>query len=215
MIYNLGGRLQSVDFADKVASAAVVADLQHEFSSAVLASCVVCLLHTHAGHEETGIFPSVQPFEPELIRMLLDDHNEITRRVVDITKMADELGGTDVTERRIELGARVNRETNEFFAFYLAHINKEEVTIVPRMKEHFTNEEMRAMQGKMMAAMPPERLAGFLRWMLPSLTLSELTGMMAGMKHGAPPEFLKFVTGIGAANVDPTRWAAVRERVGF
>ncbi|MGP8145112.1 MAG: hemerythrin domain-containing protein [Thermoplasmata archaeon] len=212
MIYSLGGRLLAVDFADKAASAAVLADLQHEFSRAVSATCVVCLLHEHAGAEATHIFPSVQSFEPELIRKLLEDHNEITRRLVALTRMADELGGTEVPERRMELGARVTREANEFFAFYLAHINKEEATIVPRMRDLFTNDQMRAMQGAIMGAMPPERLASYLRWMLPSLNLSELTGMMTGVKHGAPPDFLKFVTGVGAASVDPTRWAAVRER---
>lgn len=38
MIYSLSGRLQSADFGDKVASADVLADLQHEFSSTVTAA---------------------------------------------------------------------------------------------------------------------------------------------------------------------------------
>ncbi len=215
MIYSLGGRLQSVDFADRAASAAVLADLEHEFTNAVSATCVLCLLHTHAGSEEAGIFPSMESIDPSMIRMLLEDHQEIRRRLVTLTTMAEELGGTDAPHRRLEWGARVNREANEFFAFYLAHLNKEEVTIVPAMKEHFTDDQMRAMQGAIMGAMPPERLANYLRWMLPSLDLAELTGLLTGMKHGAPPEFLQFVNGIGVANVDPTRWAVVRARVGF
>ncbi|MGP8158814.1 MAG: hemerythrin domain-containing protein [Thermoplasmata archaeon] len=215
MIYSLGGRLQTVDLADKAASAAVLADLQHEFANAVSATCVLCLLHSHAGSEETGIFPSMQPIDAGMIRMLLDDHHEIRRRLIALTKMADELGTVDLPERRTELGVRINREANEFFAFYLAHMNKEEVTIVPAMKEHFTDDQMRAMQGAIMGAMPPERLANYLRWMLPSLSLGELTGMMVGVKHGAPPQFLQFVNGIGTANVEPARWALVRERVGF
>ena len=215
MIYDLGGRLQSVDFADKVASTQVLVDLQHEFANAVSATCVLCLLHSHAGSEEAGIFPSMQPIDPALIRMLIDEHHEIRRRLLALTKMADELGGIASPERRTELGVGINREANEFFAFYLMHMNKEEVTIVPAMKEHFTDDQLRAMQGAVMGAMPPERLANYLRWMLPSLTLRELTGTMTGVKRGAPPEFLRFVAGIGAANVDPTRWALVRERVGF
>ena len=215
MIYSLGGRLQTADFAEKAASTAVLADLQHEFANAVSATCVLCLLHSHAGSEEAGIFPSMESIDPSLIRMLLEDHQEIRRRLVTLTTMAEELRETDTPQRRLEWGARINREANEFFAFYLAHMNKEEVTIVPAMKEHFTDDQMRAMQGAIMGAMPPERLANYLRWMLPSLTLGELTGMMAGVKHGAPPQFLQFVNGIGTANVEPARWALVRERVGF
>jgi len=215
MIYTLGGRLQSVDFTDRAASAAVLSDLQHEFTNAVSSTCVLCLLHAHAGSEESSIFPSMESIDPNMIRALLDDHQEIRRRLVTLTAMAEELGGTEAPARRLEWGARINREANEFFAFYLAHMNKEEVTIVPAMKEHFTNDQLRAMQGAVMGAMPPERLATYLRWMLPSLTLGELTGMLSGVKNGSPPQFLQFVNGIGTANVDPARWALVRARVGF
>ena len=215
MIYNIGGRLQSADFADKTALNLVLADLQHEFANAVSRTCILCLLHSHASHEERSIFPSMQPVDPDLVRGLIDDHHEILRRLEVITKMANELGGIDAPEQRIELGARVNRETNEFFAFYLAHMNKEEVTIVPAMKEQFTDDQLRAMQGTIIGSMPKERLVGFLRWMLPALSMRELTGMMAGMKHGAPPELLQLAVGIGQANVDPARWAIVRQRVGF
>src|SRR5208282_6663365 len=82
MIYDVGGRLQRVDFADKAASTAVLADLQHEFTSAVSATCVLCLLHAHAGSEEAGIFPSMDSIDPSMIRMLLEDHQEIRRRLV-------------------------------------------------------------------------------------------------------------------------------------
>jgi hemerythrin HHE cation binding domain-containing protein len=215
MIYNVGGRLQSVDFADKAAANAVLEDLQHEFSNAVSATCVLCLLHAHAGSEESHVFPSMQSIDPALIRMLIDDHHEITRRLAGLSKMADELSAVDAPERRIEMGARLNREANEFFAFYLSHMNKEEVTIVPAMKEHFTDDQLRAMQGKIIGSMGPERLSGYLRWMLPSLTPGELTKLIAGVKHGAPPELFSIVAGIGAANVDPARWSAVRNRVGF
>jgi Hemerythrin HHE cation binding domain len=215
MIYDLGGRLQRVDFADPTASRAVLADLQHDFGTAVSATCVLCLLHSHAGHEERGPFPQMQSFDPTLIRMLIDDHQEISRRLVGISKLADELATMGAEETRTAMGARINREVNEFFAYYLAHMNKEEVTIVPAMQQHFTDDQMRAMQGAIMGSMPPERLASYLRWMLPSLTLSELTGILGGVKAGAPPQFFQFVTGVGEAHVDPTRWAAVRARVGF
>jgi len=215
MIYELGGRLQSVDFSDRTASAAVLADLQHEFGNAVASTCVLCLLHSHASDEERSVFPSMQPIDAGLVRMLIDEHHEIGRKLLGLTKMADDLARVDPPEGRIELGNRINCEANEFFAYYLAHMIKEEVTIVPAMKEHFTDDQMRAMRGAIMGAMPRERLATYLKWMLPSLTLSKLTGMLTGLKRGAPPEFLAFVAGVGAENMEPARWAVVRERVGI
>lgn len=215
MIYSLGTRLQSVDFADRAASSAVLADLQHEFSKAVSPACMLCLLHGHAEAEETGIFPSMQPIDARMIRMLIDEHHQIRQKLAALTRSSEELGASDPPERRIELGVRINREANEFFAFYLTHMNKEELTIVPAMKEHFTDAQMRAMHGAMLQALPRERLANYWRWMLPSLTLDELTKMLQGMKRGAPPEIFELAKQVGAANVNPTRWAEVRERVGI
>jgi hypothetical protein len=215
MIYDLGGRLQRADFADKASSTVLLADFQHEFANAVSPACVLCLLHAHAGAEESEVFPTMRAIDPALIQSLIEEHHEITGRLIAITKMADELRSVDALDRRLALGAQVNRTVNEFFAYYLTHMNKEETTIVPAMKEHFTDDQMRALQGAIIGAMPPERFAAYLRWMLPSLSLAELTGTMAGVKHGGRPEVLKAVAGIGEANVDPARWALVRERVGF
>lgn len=216
MIYSLGSRVQAADFTDRAASDLLLADLQHEFTNALSASCILCLLHAHAGSEETKIFPSMQSLDPVLIRQLLDDHTEISRRLGSISRLAGELATMDAPERRLEHGVRINREVNEFFAFYLAHMNKEEVTIVPAMKVHFTDAQMGAMQGAIIGAMPPERVAGYLRWMLPSMNLVELTEFLSSVKRGgAPTPMLQAIDAIGTANVDPVRWTAVRQRVGL
>jgi hypothetical protein len=215
MIYDLGGRLQRLDFADKTASTLVLEDLQHEFANAVTGTCILCLLHSHAGHEERDVFPSMASIDPALIRALVDDHQEISRRLSVLSQMANALAAVDSPAERISAGAQLNRAANEFFAYYLTHMNREEVTIVPAMQEHFTDEEMQAMTAAIMGSMSPERLAAYLRWMLPSLSMVELTELLDGVKHGAPPELLGFVNTIGTAHVDPSRWAVVRERVGF
>jgi FPC/CPF motif-containing protein YcgG len=215
MIYDVSGRLQSADFSDRARSVELLADLQHEFSTAVSATCVLCLLHLHARHEEKVPFPAMESLEPALVRALIEDHQEIQRRMTALARSSSEFAKLESPEERLAAGARINREANEFFAFYLGHMNKEEDTIVPAMQAHFTDEQMRAMQATIIGSMERERLAGFLYWMLPSLSLNELTALIAGVKDGAPPELLQLAAGIGAARVDPARWAVVRQRVGF
>ncbi len=197
MIYDIGGRLQAVDFADRAASTAVLNDMEHE------------------ADEEAHVFGPVQQFEPELIPTLIAEHHEINRKLAALTRMSHELAAAGSAPERVELGRRLNREANEFFAYYLAHMNTEEARLVPSMREHFTDDQMRALRGAIMGAMPKERLGSVLRWMLPSLTLDELAGVLGGMKKGAPPELFQYVAGVGAAHVDPARWAAARSRVGF
>lgn len=214
MIYNLGGRLQSNDFGDLTASEALIADLEHEFSSAMSAGCILCLLHSHASDEETGVFPEVSRFDPGLVLEFIEDHHELSRRLAVITKMSRDLVTRESAEERVRFGAELTREANDFFADYQEHMNREERKIVPMMRMRFTDEQMRTMRGAIMRGMPPERLASILRWMLPSLNLVELTSMMVGSKASMPPEQFRAIADIAAKHVPTERWQVIQQRLG-
>src|SRR5256885_15899190 len=63
MIYDVGGRLQTTDFSDSAQSQLLLNELIYEFSSALSASCVLCLLHSHASAEDLYLFPAVRSEE--------------------------------------------------------------------------------------------------------------------------------------------------------
>ncbi|MFY9716969.1 MAG: hemerythrin domain-containing protein [Thermoplasmata archaeon] len=214
MLFDLSERLQTLDFADPEASMTTLADLQVDVATAP-AACILCLVHHHGGDEETGVFPDMKSIDPVLIEELLKEHHDVTRRLATISRLTSELRTRATREERIALGAEINREADRLFAFYLTHMSKEEVTLLPAMMNHFTDDQLRALRSKIQGAMPRDRFAGYMRWMLPSLNVSELTKMLAGMKRAAPPEVLASVTRIAERHVDPVRWAAVRSSVGL
>lgn len=215
MIYDVSGRLQTNDFTDMAATKPLLADLEHEFSAAISSGCILCLLHGHASDEETAVFPSVSKHDATLVQGFIEDHHALTRRLEAITKMARDLPSKARPEERVQFGITLNQKANEFFAAYIDHMNREEEKLVPLMRERFTDGQMRAMRGAIMGAMPPDRLASILRWMLPSLNVGELTGMLAGIKANSPPQAVQLVSGIAAQSLDPQRWQTVKERVGI
>jgi len=215
MIYDVGGRLQSNDFSDLAASASVLSDLEHEFSAAISAGCILCILHAHAGDEESTVFPAVETHDVELVRQLIEDHHKFTRQLAAITRMSRELQADPSPENRVRTGVVLNREVNDFFAAYLVHMNREEEKLVPMMQQQFTDDQLRTMRGTIMGRMPPERLAAILRWMLPALNMAELTGMVGGAKRTMPPPVFQGFSKIAEGSVPPARWQMVRERVGF
>jgi hypothetical protein len=215
MIYDVGGRLQSADFADVAASGPLLADLEHEFSAALSSGCILCILHQHASDEESAVFPPVTKHDAALVQAFIEDHHVLARQLEAITKMARELPLQIQPEERVRLGIALNQKANVFFAAYINHMNREEEKLVPLMRDRFTDDQMRAMRGAIMGGMPPDRLAAVLRWMLPSLNVVELTGMLGGIKASSPPQVLQFVTGIASERVDPQRWQTVKERVGI
>jgi hemerythrin superfamily protein len=215
MIYDVSGRLQTNDFTDVAASTPLLADLEHEFSTAISSGCILCLLHHHASDEETAVFPSVSKHDAALVQGFIEDHHALARRLETITKMARDLPSRARPDERVQLGITLNQKANEFFAAYVDHMNREEEKLVPLMRERFTDDQMRAMRGAVMAGMPPDRLASLLRWMLPSLNVSELTEMLGGIKVSSPPQVLKLISGIAEQRVDPERWQTVKGRLGI
>jgi hemerythrin superfamily protein len=215
MIYNVGGRLQSNDFGDLAASAPLLADLEHEFTTALSAGCILCIVHHHGTDEENVLFPSLSKFDPALVTRLVEEHHAFNTRLAALTSHAHEILKMERASDRIAAGVALNREANEFFAVYLAHMNLEENVLVPMMRERYTDEQMRTMRGTIMGGMPPERLAAILRWMLPAISLQELTDMARGIRAGSPPPVVAFIGGIAADSLPAERWNTVRERVGW
>ena len=214
MLYQLGGRLQSHDFEDRAATEALVTDLEHDFAVARSAGCVLCILHAHADDEEGMIFPSAARFDSELVTSLIQEHHDLTRRELEITKTGHTILAMESAEDRVRAGIALNRTANDLFAAYLVHMNREEAELVPRMKERFTNEQLAAMRGAIIGRMPPERVMAILGWMAPSLNRTELTEFLGGLKRGMPPPAFRSVCDLCASRVEPRRWDAVRASVG-
>ena len=213
MIYGLSTRLQTNDFADVAATKTLVTDIENDFAVARSAGCILCILAHHATDEEAVIFPSAAKVANQLITELIADHHDLTRRELEIAQSGHAIVEMPSAEDRLVAGQRLNVLANQLFAAYITHMNREETDLVPLMGEHFTDPEMGAMQGKIVGQMPPDRLFAILGWMLPSLNVTELSSLMASLKQGTPPPVLKSISDLGAARVDPARWAEVKLRV--
>lgn len=215
MIYTLGSQLQTTDFTDSRASEEIIAKLRHDLTAATQMTCVLCMLHDHAGQEERNFYPSLRKFEPALVDEMLSEHSVIVKMLTGVAKVSDELLEASDPNERVTLGTRLVHDANEFFAYYLAHMNREEVRVVPASQRHFTDDQLRAIRGQIMASFTPEQMGAMLKWMLPALNVQELTDMFMGLKHGAPPPMFQGLVSSARAHVPPARWNVVAQRVGI
>ena len=214
MIYELGKELQTADFTDERATERVIGKLKKDLTSAS-STCIVCLLNEHHVNEDDYVFPDVRPYEPELIDTLLAEHREVVRKIAGVWKIADALKPLRDREERIEGGDKLNRAANDLFAYYLAHLNGEEATLVPAMWKHYTDEQLVAMRTNVEKHIPPELFTEWMKWVLPSLNINELTGMFVGLKEGAPAPVLEHMFQLAEKSLDEDRWAAVKAKAGL
>ena len=110
------------------------------------------------------------------------------------------------------MGDKLNRTANELFAYYLTHLNGEEATLIPAMWKHYTDEELVAMRTNIEKHIPPEVFAEWMKWVLPSLNINELTDMFIGLKKGAPTPVLEHMSQLAEKSLREDRWAAVKAK---
>jgi CRISPR/Cas system Type II protein with McrA/HNH and RuvC-like nuclease domain len=212
MIYELGKEMQTTDFTDKNATERMCARIKNDFKTATSA-CVLCLLPEHADDESQKIFPEVRAHEPKMIETLLEEHRLIEKKMEEISESSNELNRLENLERRIEDGYKLNQVVNDFFAYYATHMNKEEKTLVPAMQKYFTDEQIAGMRAKIMQGKSPERLAEWMRWMLPSLNINELVGMVNGLKKTAPPQVFEGMSLMVEKNIGKEKWGLVKAKL--
>lgn len=214
MIYELGRRLQTTDFADDTAARAIVMELQQNLTEAS-ANCFLCLLFRHSEHEERDFFEPVRRFDPDVVRIMLAEHAEILRRIRALTATGDQVLSETTPARRIETGDRLYLEANDLFAFYLQHMNNEEATVVPVMWEHFTDAELRKIRADYHTSIPVRRLEAWMRWTLPAMNVNELVVFFHGLKEDGPRQLYDYMARLASETVDPVRWQSTRDRVGI
>ena len=213
MIYELGNKVQKTDFTDISATEAIVAQLRHDLRLAN-STCIACLMHEHAGHEEDNIVPLIPPSE-SIVDTIIQEHKEITKQFIEISRVSDELLKLKENGERIEAGAKLNRMVNNLLAFYLAHLNNEEAELLPLMWKYLTDDQLREIRAKIQIITPPEIYAEWMSWVMPSLSLNELVGIFTGIKMGAPPEVLSKWSHMAQENLDAETWSKVKSRVGI
>lgn len=214
MIYKLGTELQTADFTDEEATKTMITKLEYNLSLAMSSTCILCMLHEHTGHEDKEVFPKVRAFEPAMVEMLAHEHQEVVLKLAALSKIGKEILETKDSIQRVELGIKLNHSANELFSYYLAHLAKEEVTILPATWQHFTDEELATIRATVDRKIPPDRYAQWMRWVLGSLNVHELIEMFAGLRKNSSPEFLENMVHIADIVVDKERWETVMTGVG-
>jgi len=213
MIFILGLRLGTTDFADLGESSAVATQLKHDLANSA-SNCLLCLLQAHSVHEDRDLFAAVRAFDEDPVKMMMAEHAVIVRRIEGVAKLCDNLLDIPDPTRRIEAGDQLTLEANDLFAFYLAHLNNEEAVLVPVMWEHFTDEQLRALRAQFYNTIPLTTFETWMRWTLPALNANELVVLLSGMKTDPAPNRFADVMRLAKETLRPDRWAMVENQVG-
>lgn len=177
LMYDTALRLQTTDLANT--------DAEEVINSV---SLVVDLFDEHAHHEDKFVLPMVEKHNPALVADFEKDH-ELDHKLSEGLRELVKSWKSAVTEQERNItGQGIFYAFNEFIAFNLYHMNREEDTLLATLWKHHTDEELIAASQAIVASIPPDILMLESKWMMRSMNNPEITEWMMGIKHGAPAE---------------------------
>jgi hemerythrin HHE cation binding domain-containing protein len=214
VIYDTGRDLQTTDFTDREATQKVCSKMEKDIKRG-LSSCMLCYLSSHAEDESTKVFNVMRSYEPEMVDMLLKEHEEIEREIDQVMQISDQLKQLSDSEERILKGKELNRVANNLFGYYITHMNKEEVTILPATQKYLTDEQLAAIRTSIVRDKPPDQAAKEVGWVIRSMNINEMRDVLLGMKKTMPPPAFEGMLKLAEQNLGKEKWETFKPKLGL
>ncbi|KAB2871544.1 MAG: hypothetical protein F9K43_08665 [Bauldia sp.] len=167
-------RLGAVDPSDGAAVAAVISDFHR----------LLVLARHHVVDENEYVHTALEARKPGASAGLAEDHAGHEASFVEMERMVARLEAAPASRRKPIVRALYHR-TSDFVAHDFAHMLEEETVIQPLLQDLFTDEELRAIEGRIVASIPLPVMLDFTKIMIqaidPQARLEMLSGMMAEM----------------------------------
>lgn len=158
-------------------------------------------LRDHARSEATYIHPLFRALGPAA------DHFDEAHHTLDA--LIAEVEATVDAGRWDELYPCYTR----FLGRYLLHLDEEEEAQRQILWSHYGDDALGAVFQRFKAERPPAKAMDDLVFMLPALSVPELTRLFQGMKAAAPAPAFQHAWDMAARTLEATRWQQVQDAV--
>jgi hypothetical protein len=196
-------KLGSTDFRNEAAATEAIAALRQQ----------IALSRSHLEHEERFIHPLLEPLTDKPLAALEADHRHHEQSLDQLDELACAIEDAEAEERLI-LGHSLYLQFSRFLAEDLVHMAEEETSTLALLHRHFTDAELQEIEGRIVAAHPPEKLMGTLCLMIPGMNLPERVQFLRGIKASAPPEAFKaIVENAAKPSLTSSEWNLLRAQL--
>ncbi len=202
-MYDAANTLQRTDFSNREQGWTAIRKVER----------VLFYFDEHAKHEDNFILPAIQRYNAKLVddfeREHVTDHalsKNINDYIIDWKVTYDE-------EEMVELGSSIFYEFNEFIAFNLYHMNKEENLLNKVLWEHYSDLEIIQIQQALVQSIEPAVLAEQSKWMIRSINDAELTQWISGIRIAAPEHAFLALVRMIESELPAERWAYLKDAI--
>ena len=204
-LYDVALKIQRTDFGSASESFEAISRLE----------VLIDYFEGHADAEDTFILPAIQRYDPLLVDDFEKQHVEDHRLGFLLTDIIQRIKIEESITRRIHLGQDLLYAYQEFIAFNLYHMNKEEDVLNKVLWENFTSLELQAITQQIIQSIKPQKLMALNRWMMRSINISEVTGWLTAIQRNAPETIFTMYFQLAEEELIPSQFAELKHRLGL
>ncbi|MBO9564456.1 MAG: hemerythrin domain-containing protein [Niastella sp.] len=200
MMFEAATAIQQTDFTNREEAIVTIHKLEK----------VLDAFDDHADHEDKYIMPAVERYAKQLVDELESQHvvdHELTH------SLRDAISRWKATEEEtlmVEMGLKILYDFNEFIAFNLSHMNKEEVELNAVLWQYYSDPEIMHISHTLVSSIEPAILFETSRWMMASINSQEAIAWLTGIRHNAPQEVYSLYMKLAQEELSESRWQIVK-----
>lgn len=199
IMYDTSLKLQQADFTT-VNSGDTIAQLE----------LLLDIFDEHAHHEDTYVLPHIQQHAPHLVESFEKDHVTDHKLSADLREHITEWKNATDAAGKMTAGNHIFYAFNDFIAFNLYHMNREEHELLHTLWKHYTDAEIMAMQQQIIQSIPPQTMMTEATWMMRALNNAEITAWMGGVRATAPAPMYDGLQHIAISELPAERWNIIK-----
>lgn len=192
--------------------------VEASFSSAVgQTRALLGKLHEHLQHENLFLHPALEARSVDSSAATALEHAaheqafaELERLVLSVERAFGQGGSPELEP----LAKQLYLSLSFFVAENLAHMYREETETTKLLWRYYSDDELRQIEGAIVASESPEELALGMRWMLPSLTPKERLGLLGGARQGLPAPAFEGLLRLAEAALEPAEYRQLLSALG-
>lgn len=200
MLYETALKIQQTDMADPEAGAPVIGAVNE----------VLLMFGTHADSEDRFYNIPLENIDSSVATLFEKEHVEDHRLAAQLEQLVHDWSEAATRETRQEIGKELFYSFNEFIAFNLYHMNKEEKLLNQVLWKHYDDQEIIQKERTLVQSLTPEKIALSGRVMARGLNDREIAEWHREVRATAPAPVYGLLKSISQKELPAKRWESIQ-----
>jgi hemerythrin-like domain-containing protein len=176
-------------------------------------SYVLEAFDSHAGHEDKHLFCLLESCNPQLMYEMEGEHVTDHKLTSSLRSLIAEYKNATTPADKARIGATICYTFNDFIAFNLTHLNKEELIVNEALWNNYTDMDIIQANQRLVAAIPPPEMQFAINWMMRSCSNNELISWVNAIKANIPPQALQMLMNVAEEVLPAERFEHIQNGI--